>query len=170
MNKRDLNEKLSNLEASLRSLREMQESREHPYPLRNMVMMQLITSLATGVDSARSLWSMGLYDDATDVLNCLITPAMNAVEAERVRWVADFERLAEVGYCIYTFEAWNKTRGFACRSWAVTAQANARHNCAIPTGDDQERETVGQIEETWVGESLYDRVRMAGKDGAVVRA
>lgn len=168
MNKRDVDGKLSNLEACLRSIREMQGAREHPHTLRNTVMKQLIASLATGLDSARSLWNKGLYDDATDVLNCVVAPAMNSVETERVRWMADFERLAEMGHCIYTFEARNKTCGFACRSWAVTAQANARLNCAIPTGDDQERETVGAVEETWVGESVYNRVRMAGKGGAVV--
>lgn len=168
MNKRDVDGKLSNLEACLRSIREMRGAREHPHPYRNVVMGQLIASLASGLEYARGLWNSGHFDAAADVVDKLVAPAMNSVETERVRWMADFERLAEMGHCIYTFEAWNKTCGFACRSWAVTAQANAQRNCAIPTGDDQERETGGQIEETWVGESVYNRVRMGGKGGAVV--
>jgi hypothetical protein len=168
MNKSDLHEKLSVCEDKHKNTQEMVNGRSHPYPHRNVVLKHLLMSLAAGITYARTLWKMGSYDDATDALATLVEPAAEAVEKERARWCGDFQRLDESGNCVYSFEANDRTYGFACHSWALKAQGIRQRNIPIRTGDDQERETVGQIEETWVVQALYDRVRMAGQDGAVI--
>jgi len=168
MNKSDLNEKIAVCEDKHKNTQEMVNGRAHPYPHRCAVMKHLLMSLAAGITYARRLVNMGHYDDATDTVATLVEPAAEAVEKERARWCGDFQRLEEMGNCVYSFEADDRTYAFACQSWALKAQGIRRRNIPIRTGDDQERETVGQVKETWVVQALYDRVRMAGQGGAVI--